>query len=449
MAQPSEPSGVVDTRVVLVADRVVDGTGRPALEDAAVVIDGEQIVAVGPAAKITERVPATVPRLTYPGCTILPGLIDSHVHLTFSAGRMILRDLQADSDARLVMRAAVNAREALLAGVTTVRDLGGRGRLTLEIRDAIAEGLMLGPRVLATGRPITIPDGHLHFLGGTATGVAGVTALAEELVEQGVDAIKVMATGGNATPTSDPLQPAYSLEELRAIVAVADAAGIRVTAHARGRDGIAVVAESGIQGIEHCRMEVGPGQWGFDEALARRIAEQGIFAAPTLAASYRAFQHRAAGGQVGIRAGAVPMEQRLENARRLRECGVRVVVGTDAGATLARFDEAVHLECELLVEAGWSPLAAIEAGTLGAATAIGRAHDRGSIEAGKLADLLVVQGDPTRRISDLRAVECVFLGGRRVVEQGQLTVDARPRPWPWTYETSRYQVDTGQPDSRP
>ncbi|HEX5498801.1 MAG TPA: amidohydrolase family protein, partial [Thermomicrobiales bacterium] len=254
---------------------------------------------------------------------------------------------------------------------------------------------------------------------------------AHELIAQGVDVIKIIATGGNSTPTSDPLEPAFSLPELRAIVDIAHDAGVPATAHARGVKAIELLAESGIDQIEHCRMEVAPGEWRFDEALARRLASNGIAAAPTLAASYRAMQRLAAGGEVGIRAGAIPIPVRQENARRLRDAGVSVVVGTDAGACLARFDEAAHLELELLVEAGWSPLEAIAAGTLDAAKAIRREHDIGSIEPGKLADLLVVRGDPSRDISAAREVEQVFLGGRAAIEGGNLADDARPSPWPW------------------
>src|SRR5262249_21355626 len=147
-------------------------------------------------------------------------------------------------------------------------------------------------------------------------------------------------------------------------------------------------------------------------------------------ASYRAFQRQAAGGKVGIRKGAIPFAIRQQNAARLREAGVRVVVGTDAGASLARFDEAVHVEIESLVGAGWTPLEALEAATLGAAIAIGRDAEIGSLEAGKLADLVVVRGDPARHASDIRNVEAVFLGGRLVADTGHATLDARPVPWP-------------------
>jgi imidazolonepropionase-like amidohydrolase len=410
-------------------DRLIDGTGRAPVERAFVAIEGERIVAAGPVGERDRRLPHAT-RLDYPGCTLLPGLVDSHVHLTFSAGAVPLKQLQADSDMRLALTGMANARAALQAGVTTVRDLGARGRISLELRDAIAAGVVPGPRVLACGRPITSPRGHCHFLGGVARGVDAVSRLAAELLEEGADAIKVMGTGGNMTEGSDPLAAQFSVAELREIVKVAGDAGRRVTVHARGVDGMRRAVEAGVQGIEHARMEVAPGQWGFDDEVARAMADQGITAAPTLAASFRASQAKAAGAKVGLREGMVPIPVRQQNARRLRERGVRVVVGTDAGAALARFDEAAHLEMELLVGAGWSPLDAIEAGTRGAAAAIGLLEEIGTIEPGKIADLVVVRGDPSRNISDIRHVEHIFQRGREVASGGGVLADRRPRPWP-------------------
>ena len=417
-------------RLLVVADRLVDGTGRPALQRGFVVIQGERIVAVGSVGEDERDLPAAGRRLDYPGCTVVPGLVDSHVHLTFSAGPVPLEQLQGDSDTRLALRGIANARAALQAGVTTVRDLGSRGRATLDLRDAIAAGVVPGPRVLACGRPITSPGGHCHFLGGVAQSLEGVSRLAADLIEQGVDAVKVMATGGNMTQGSDPLRAQFSVDELREVVRIARAAGRRVTVHARGVDGMRRAVAAGVDGIEHARMEVAPGQWGFDDGLARAMAEQGITAAPTLAASFRASQAKAAGLKVGLREGMVPIPVRPQNAWRLRECGVKIVVGTDAGAAFAQFDEAVHLELELLVGAGWTPLEAIEAGTRAAARAIGVEQDVGTIEPGKMADLVVVRGDPTRNIGDIRHVEHVHQRGRVVASGGQLTDDRRPLPWP-------------------
>jgi imidazolonepropionase-like amidohydrolase len=420
----------MDGTYLLLADRIIDGAGHPPLTRSYIAIAAGRVTEIGPVEAISSRYPEYVERLVFQGCTILPGLIDTHVHLTFSAGPVPYRELQSDSDADMLLRASANARAALQAGITTIRDLGSRGRVILQLRKAIAAGITPGPRILASGRPITCPGGHLHFLGGVAQGVEEVTRLASELVDEGVDIIKVIATGGNMTSGSDPLRPQFSGEEIRAVVKVADAAGLPVTVHARGVEGMRLSVEAGVRGVEHARMEVAPGEWRFDEDLAREMARRGVTAAPTLAASFRALQCQAAGGNVGVRAGAIPIPVRQRNARMLRESGVAVVTGTDAGASLARFEEAINVELELLVGAGWAPLEAIEAATLGAARAIGREETVGSIQAGKLADFVVVRGDPATSISDVRQVERVFLEGRLVVGGGQVTTDARPHPWP-------------------
>ncbi len=198
----------------LSADRVVDGTGRAPFAPGFVVIHGGRITDVDrgePGGKPAND--DAMQRVEFPGCTIVPGFVDSHVHLTFSSSPSPFRELQEDSEARLILRGVANARRALQAGVTTVRDLAGRNRTTLELRDAVAAGIIPGPRIFASGRPITSPEGHCYFLGGGVRGVPAVRALAHELIAEGVDVIKVMATGGNMTTASDPWTPQFTVEE--------------------------------------------------------------------------------------------------------------------------------------------------------------------------------------------------------------------------------------------
>lgn len=416
-------------RFVLRAERLFDAKSAQVVQDGGIAVEGDRIVDVGPADAVIGR-NGGVPIRTFAGCTMLPGIVDTHVHLTFSAMLAPFQQIQQDSDFEMQLRGVENARAALQAGVTTLRDLGSRNSTIFPLKKAVADGLVPGPRVLASGRPITSVGGHLHFLGGARSGVAEVRALAEELVSEGADVIKVMATGGNMTAESDPLKAQFSLEELTAIVEVANAANIPVTVHARGIEGIRLSVMAGVQSVEHARMEAAPGTWGFDEDLARLMAERGVTAAPTLAASFRSLQFKEAGVAVGVRAGAVPISDRLKNAWRLRESGVPIVVGTDAGAALARFEEAVDVEMELLVKAGWTPAEALMAGTSMAAKAV-RLDDRiGSLEAGKLADVILVRGDPTRDISEIRQVEAVFVSGELAVSDGCILTDRRPHPWP-------------------
>lgn len=415
---------------LILADRVVDGTGAPPIANGFVAIEGDRILEIGPKEAADAGYPAQIPREVFPGCTIIPGLVDGHVHLTFSASAAPYRELQTDSESALLLRAAANARAALQAGVTTMRDLGSRGHVIFELRDAIAKGLIPGPRILSSGCPITCPGGHLHFLGGVTEGRDGIARLADKLVSDGADVIKVIATGGNMTQGSDPLEAQFTTDEMRAAVEVAHANGLKVTVHARGVNGIRAAVRAGVDGVEHARMEIAAGVWEFDDELAREMAANGVAAAPTFAASYRAFQCAAAGAKIGLKSGAITTEIRQKNARRLRECGVKVVAGTDAGAAMARFEEAINVEMEVLVGAGWTPQEAIEAATLGSAQAIGRDREIGSLTAGKFADLVVVRGDPTRDITQARQVERVILGGRVAVRGGHVGIDARPDPWP-------------------
>ena len=422
---------MAEERRLLIADRIVLGTGAPSIEHGYVAIQGKTILEIGKQEELTDgRFPADTPRTEYPGCTLIPGLCDGHVHLTFSAGPIPFKDLLSDSDATQLLRAAASARAALQAGVTTLRDLGSRGQVIYELRDAINKRIIPGPRVLSSGAPITCVGGHLHFLGGVTQGRDGIAKMTEERVEEGADVIKVIATGGNMTTTSDPLKAQFTTKEMTAAVEVANANGLKVTVHARGVEGIRAAVRAGVHGVEHARMEVAPGKWQFDDELGREMADHGIAAAPTFAASYRAFQCQAAGAKVGLRPGAIPISIRQKNATRLRECGVKVIAGTDAGACMARFEEAMHVEMECLVGAGWTPREAIEAATLGSASAIGRDDEIGSLEKDKLADIVVIRGDPTKNISDIRQVEQVFLSGELVSGAGQLRRDARPMPWP-------------------
>jgi imidazolonepropionase-like amidohydrolase len=414
---------------ILRAERLFASKTGELLKDGSVVVSGNRIVESGLWDKISAKYQG-VPVQSFPGCTMFPGLIDTHVHLTFSASQAPFKQIQEDTDFEMQLRGVANARSALEAGITTIRDLGSRNSTIFELKRAIEKGHIRGPSVLGSGRPITSIGGHLHFLGGARKGVKAVTELAEELVEEGADVIKVMATGGNMTAGSDPLKAQFSLDELKAIVAVANAAKIPVTVHARGIEGIRISVLAGVHGVEHARMESAPGVWGFDTELAKMMADRGVVTAPTLAASFRALQAREAGHEVGVRTGAVPIADRLKNAARLRESGIDVVVGTDAGAALARFEEAVDIEMELLVKAGWSPSEALQAATIGAARALRLGDSIGALDQGYRADILLVRGDPTRNISDIRQVEAVFKDGCLAVRQGSILDERRQHPWP-------------------
>ncbi|MBV9355219.1 MAG: amidohydrolase family protein [Chloroflexi bacterium] len=388
---------------VIRAGRLVDGTARHAVQrDQAIFIEGGVIQRVAPAGELAPDAEV----LDLRDATVLPGLIDCHVHLIFTGSAHALRDVLADDDEQIMLRAVAAARRALRGGITTVRDLGGRAGVTLRVRDAIDEGLLAGPRILACGSPITITGGHCNFLGLEADGEAGVRVAARSQLKAGANCLKVMSTGGNMTPGTNIYRAQYSVPEIAAAVDEAARARVTVAAHGLGTDGIRNAVRAGVNTVEHCQWLGLDGVVSFDEAAAHEMAERRIAFVPTLAPRP-----------------AVPPPPRgqfLAAMRRAWEMGVPVAAGTDAGTTNRPFDS-LPVELEAIVtELGLTPLEAIHSATGEAARAIGMADRVGTIQAGRVADLLVVDGDPSLRIEDLRPVKMVLQSGRTVVENGVL-----------------------------
>ena len=392
-------------RLRISAQRLVDGRGGPALDGGvAVLVEDGRIVAAGPESAVPT--PEDARLRSYPGATILPGLIDQHVHLCVARGPTMVDDTRVRSDEELLVWGVGSAERMLRAGVTTVFDCGGRGQSGLRIRDAVAAGLGLGPRILASGRPITPPGGHCWFWGGEADGEAAVRAAVTRLLdEEGADGIKVMATGGYSTPTTDPQLSAYPIEVMAAAADEAHKRGRYITAHAHGVDGMRAASEAGIDCLQHASM-IGAGRgWAFDEELARAMAARGTRAAVTMMQSVRLL--RESGEPTDWRAAkrgdplAVPMW--MADARALLDAGVTLVTGTDMTMVVdPDHGEELILEIEGHVEIGMTPLAAIRAATADGARNLRLDTVTGSVRPGLSADLLVVEGAPDHDIHALR-----------------------------------------------
>jgi imidazolonepropionase-like amidohydrolase len=389
---------------VIRAGRLIDGTGAAVQRDRDVYVEDGQIVGIEPAGDA----PADAELMDLSGLAVVPGLFDCHVHLVFSTTTHAREDVLAEDDQQLLLRGVAAARQALGAGITTVRDLGGRGGVTFRLRDAIASGLIAGPRILAAGSPITITGGHCHFLGLEADGENEVRAAARGQLKAGANCLKIMSTGGRMTPGTNTTVAQYTVAEIHAAVEEARRANVSIAAHGLGTAGIRNATLAGVNTIEHCNWLGADGTVAFDESVAVQMAEQDTGVVPTL---------------VPLQRSAAPLRAAvLECMRRMVALGVPFVAGTDAGVTLTPFDSLLG-ELEIYVaEVGLTPVQAIQAATGNAARILGVDGNVGTLRKGLAADMLVVDGDPSATIGDLRAMRRVIKAGRTVAENGRLLV---------------------------
>lgn len=402
---------VTRKRTLIYPDWLVDGTGAPAREGTALAFDADgRIESVAPENQLSPGQADVVIRAT--GQTLLPGLINMHAHLTMASDNApLIPDMHAHSDVALALRAANNAAASLLAGVTTVRDCGSRGRTVLDLRDAIAQGLIGGSRILAAGSPITMSGGHMRQFGGEADGEVGVRRLVRRLISAGADFIKVAGSGGD-TPGSMTEYPSFSLGEEQAVVDTAHGLGRRVTVHCTVVAAIARAVEAGADSVEH-GFFVGPG-WAaaYDDALAERIAEQRISITPTLQVIRDTVESLPPGTERDL--WQRRREHLLNSGGRLYRAGVRLTAGSDAGWRFTRFDD-FWRELEELVNCGLSAVQAIHAATGAASLATGQADEFGTLREGLRADLILVDGNVAHDIRHLANVRAVYQDGREIV----------------------------------
>ena len=302
---------------VLAAARVI--TGEQTLADGAVVIGARTVEWAGPAAAVPAQY-AAWPRTDYPDSAILPGLIDSHVHLGFDGGPDPVGRMRAETDAQQLVLMLRSARELLGVGVTTARDLGARSGLDVVVRDAITEGMAPGPRMVVANSPVTVTGGHCWFMGGEADSEDDLRRIVRSHHKHGADLIKVMSTGGFMTGGSAPWYAQFSVAQLAVVVAEAKRLDKAVAAHAHGVEGIRRAVEAGVTTIEHCSFVTETNERRYDERLADQIAERGIFVCPTINVN-APYVAELTGRAVG------------ENVMKMRDAGVRIIAGTDSGVS--------------------------------------------------------------------------------------------------------------------
>jgi len=398
-------------RVALHAGHVLDvKTGRM-LADQILVIEDGKIVAMTAAAEA--KIPADASRLELPNATVLPGLIDAHTHLTMepSFGYESL----AISIPREALIGAKNARLTLLAGFTTVRNVGAGGFTDVALRDSINAGDVPGPRMLVSGPALGITGGHcdnnmlpfeFHSVGdGVADGVAGVQHKVRENIKYGADLIKVCATGGVLSLGDNPQASQYTIEEMKAIVADAHRLGRKVAAHAHGAEGIRWAAEAGVDSIEH-------GSY-IDDAGIAAMKEHGTYLVPTLYLGDWMIDNagltRLPPPLLAKAKEVIPAARK--NIAHAFASGVKVAFGTDS----AVYPHGLNAhEFAVMVRLGLTPLQAIQAATVNAADLLGWSGKVGSLEPGAWADIVAVDGDPVKDVTTLERVKFVMKGGEVV-----------------------------------
>ena len=393
-------------RTILSGATLIDGSGAPPMAGRAVVVEGGRITAV-----VAERdaPPGTVHRLD--GLTLLPGLINCHVHVCFGGEADPAAAMLKDVYAATVIKATLRARQTVEAGVTTVRDLGGRDYAELSVRDAVRAGTIPGPRMLCAGRGICITGGHgWHLIGRESDGPDEVRKGVREQIKAGADVIKLFATGGVMTPGVDPSSAQLTLDEVRAAIEEARKAGRRTAAHAQGTDGIANCLEGGITTIEHGIF--------LTEALCKRMAQDGVALVPTLIAPVAIAAGGVAAGipEFAVRKSEAVRERHVESFQMALRLGVSIAAGTDAGTPLNGHGSMVP-ELSLMVKGGQAPLDVIHSATAAAARALGLERETGRVSPGLAADLLAVAGNPLERIGALDEVRLVMAQGRLIVNR--------------------------------
>ncbi|HEY9126940.1 MAG TPA: amidohydrolase family protein [Acidobacteriaceae bacterium] len=410
VAQTPKPAG----RVLVKAGHLVDVHSGATLDAQTIVIAGDRIVSIGPSASVTAQAGDQV--IDLGGMTVLPGLMDVHTHITSNPEFDPYKEL-ASTDAKEAIDGVVNARTTLLAGFTSIRNVGAGGYTDVDLRDAVDAGEVPGPHMQVSGPPLGITGGHCdenllpvkyHLTSdGVADGVAAVQQKVRQNIKYGADVIKICATGGVLSKGDDPQASQYTLEEMQAIVADAHRLGRKVAAHAHGAQGILWASEAGIDSIEH-------GSYINDEAIAE-MKKHGTWLVPTLYLEDWQLEY-----------GKLPpfYQQKMKdvsavakkNIRHAYESGVHIALGTDA----AVYPHGLNAhELEVYVrDLGMTPLQAIQTATVNAAELMGWSAKTGSLDAGKWADVIAVDGDPLKDVKLLQDVRFVMKAG--VVYKGAI-----------------------------
>ena len=409
-------------KLVLKADRLIDGSSSKVVPNAAVVIEGETISKVCSQSELTEIELAEARVIDSSGGTLMPGFIEMHSHIHCSAESDAYTHITTETNETFLLRGSQAVRSSLSSGVTTMRDLGSRNEVVFPLRQSIEEGIIPGPRLLVAGTPITTTGGHCNTFGTEADSSEQVVRAIRNQFKLGADHIKIMSTGGGFTPGTNVRAPQYDWTTLRDAVKDAERLGLKMAAHCHATEGVRNCVKAGIHNLIHCSwLSENPEElYDYDPDVADQIAEKGIYVDPTLALSHlNKLRGRVKTPDSGAMADP---ERRFEILRDMWHRGVKFVTGMDSGMTNAHFNDFAYIPEVMVNSMGISPMEAITCATKTSSECLGRDNEIGTITPGKSADVLIINGDPSVKIETLHNVDTIVARGSVIKESGQLLI---------------------------
>lgn len=402
-------------KLAIKAAHLIDGLAAKPIDNGVVLIEGDKIVAVGSGLSI----PQGTEVIDLGGATLMPGLIDCHTHITGNPDEYyesVVRQSAIDT----AVRTHVYARRTLLAGFTTIRNLGAGDFIDIALRKSIDEGLVMGPHIVAAGHGIGATGGHADFTGaspylhidgftGVADGVEAVRLKVREQIKYGADVIKMVATAGVLSEEDSVGAPQYTQEEMNALVDEAHRWDRKVAAHAHGTEGIKMAIKAGVDSIEHGSFIDAEGIQLMKARGTYLVAD--IYNDDYILAEYAKLNYPQ---KILDKERLVGRLQR-ENFRKAAEAGVKIAYGTDAGV-YPHGDNGKQMA--KMVEWGLTPMQAIQSATRNAADLLGRSKSVGSLSVGRDADVIAVAGDPLKDLGEFERVQFVMKGGAVVLRDG-------------------------------
>lgn len=408
----------VCSKYVIKARRLIDGTGSNPLDYPVITVKGTEITEINTEYESQMR-KKDHSEIVFENKTLLPGLIDTHIHLALGTEGGY-ESMMQESDGIHLITGVINSRNTLYSGVTTVYEAGARNRVAFDLRRGQSHGLIEAPRLLVSGRPITAPKGHLYFCNNNeAQGVKEVKRRVREFVNESVDFIKIMASGGGTRGTNSS-EASFSVDELKAMVSESHRLKKITVAHCEAYDSIGNAAQAGVDVLAHCGFILPDGSRGFDKEAVKLMAEKKLFYDPTLQTGS---QTRALLTSKKLRGESLTdaeeknlhnqeykLKRKQENLMKMINYGVKTVAGSD-GIGLGNTTRLIKT-LELMVEAGMTPMQAIVSSTGNAAEAIKMQNNFGKLKEGLRADIIAVDGDPSKDISCLRNLEMIMQNGK-------------------------------------